>query len=281
MPRACLAGEAIVRLGQNFLADTNLLDAILADAALEPGDVVLEIGAGEGVLTERLLEAAGWVHAIEIDERLADRLGPLEARSENLMITWGDAMRVDLGRLSPAPTAVVANLPYSIATPLILRTIAELPTVARWTTMVQREIAERLRARSGSRTYGAPSVVVQLSCDVRMLRRVDPAVFVPRPRVSSALLQLTRRRPAPAPRTVELIRDSFAHRRKALPRSLQLAAERREREALEAGAPLAQPRPAQLRHRSREILRGIGVPVDARAEMLSPAQHLQLAEALR
>ena len=102
-------------------------------------------------------------------------------------------MRVDLGSLDPAPTAMVANLPYSVATPLILRTIAELPTLGRWTVMVQREIAERLRARPGSRSYGSPSVTVQLSCEVRMLRAVDPAVFNPRPRVDSAVLALRRR----------------------------------------------------------------------------------------
>ena len=110
---------------------------------------------------------------------------------------WGDAMKVDLAALDPAPTAMVANLPYSVATPLLLRTIAELPTIGRWTVMVQREIAERLRARPGIRTYGSPSVLVQLACEVRMLRAVDPAVFKPRPRVESAVLALRRRAQAP------------------------------------------------------------------------------------
>ena len=136
----------MVRLGQNFLADPNLLDAILADAALDPGDVVLEVGGGEGVLTERLAEGGRRVHLIELDERLREHLDPIAARTDGLEITWGDAMRVDLGALQPPPTAMVANLPYSIATPLLLRTIAELPTLRRWTVMVQREIAERLRA---------------------------------------------------------------------------------------------------------------------------------------
>jgi 16S rRNA (adenine1518-N6/adenine1519-N6)-dimethyltransferase len=279
--RGCSVGELIVRLGQNFLADGNLLDAILADAALNPSDVVLEVGGGEGVLTERLLELAAGVHLIEIDERLREHLDPLVERWPTLTLTWADAMRIDLAELEPPPTAMVANLPYSIATPLLLRTIVELPGLRRWTVMVQREIAERLRARPGSRTYGAPSVLTQLACEVRMLRRVDPAVFVPRPRVESAVLALRRRGPAPDPRAWELIRDCFAHRRKAIPRSLELAARRREQEALDAGEPVPRPRPAELRHRARGALRSIGMPEDARAEMLPPPEHLRLADLLR
>lgn len=273
----------MVRLGQNFLADRNLLDAILADAALEPDDVVLEVGGGEGVLTERLAESVQAVHLIELDQGLRPHLEPLEERYECLRIVWADAMKADLAALDPAPTAMVANLPYSIATPLLLRTIAELPTLRRWTVMVQREIAERLRARPGSRAYGSPSVIVQLACDVRMLRSVDPAVFTPRPRVESALLALTRRGGAEQGPTVseaQLIRDSFAHRRKTIPRSLELAGRRREREALDAGAPVPRPRPAELRHRAREELRRLGMPDDARAEMLPPPIHLELARRL-
>lgn len=270
-----------MRLGQNYLADTNLLDAILADAALEAEDVVLEVGGGEGVLTRRLCTAAARVHLIEIDERLREHLDPIEAAEPSLEIVWADAMKVDLQALDPPPTAMVANLPYSIATPLLLRTIEQLPSLRRWTVMVQREIAERLRARPGSRAYGSPSVLVQLSCEVRMLRKVDRAVFVPRPRVDSAVLALRRRGPAPAPRTAQLIRDCFAHRRKAIPRSLELAAKRREEEALEAGEPVPRPRPGELRHRARESLREIGMPEDARAEMLPPSEHQRLAELLQ
>jgi 16S rRNA (adenine1518-N6/adenine1519-N6)-dimethyltransferase len=273
----------MVRLGQNFLADRNLLEAIVADAALEPDDVVLEVGGGEGVLTERLAASASAVHLIELDEGLRPHLEPLEERFAGLRIVWGDAMRTDLTAFEPPPTAMVANLPYSVATPLLLRTIAELPSLRRWTVMVQREIAERLRARPGSRTYGSPSVMVQLSCDVRMLRAVDPAVFTPRPRVDSALLALTRRSAGDGPPSVresELIRDSFAHRRKTIPRSLELAARRREQEALDAGAPVPRPRPAELRHAAREELRRLGMPDDARAEMLPPPVHLALARAL-
>jgi 16S rRNA (adenine1518-N6/adenine1519-N6)-dimethyltransferase len=269
----------LVRLGQNFLADPNLLEAILADAALEPDDVVLEVGGGEGVLSERLAARVGHLHVIELDERLREPLeAALAGAPAEVNLVFADAMRADLGALEPAPTRMVANLPYSVATPLLLRTIAELPTIASWTVMVQREIAERLRARPGSRMYGSPSVTVQLSCDVRMLRAVDPAVFKPRPRVESAVLALRRRAAAPPEPVRELIRDAFAHRRKALPRSLELAAKRREAEAERAGEAAPRPRSAEVRHRCREALGALGLPADARAEMLAPPQHLALAE---
>ena len=119
----------MVRLGQNFLADPNLLDAIVRDAELGPEDVVLEIGPGEGVLTERLAGAAGHVHAVEIDRGLAAALEPV-AGLPNVDLHWGDAVRLDLAGLRPPPTAVVSNLPYSVATPVILRTIEQLPARA-------------------------------------------------------------------------------------------------------------------------------------------------------
>ena len=147
----------------------------------------------------------------------------LAEEAGNVNLVWGDAMRIDLGALLPAPNKLVANLPYSIATPLLLRTIAELPSLTGWLVMVQREIAERLRASPGGREYGSPSVLVQLACEVTLLRTVDPAVFTPRPRVESALLRLRRRGPAAPPAVRELVRDGFAHRRKSLARSLELA----------------------------------------------------------
>jgi 16S rRNA (adenine1518-N6/adenine1519-N6)-dimethyltransferase len=250
----------VVRLGQNFLADPNLLDAIVRDAGLAPGSVVLEIGAGEGVLTRRLAEVAEQVHAIEIDRGLEPALAPLAVRPD-VEVHWGDAMRIDLRELAPPPTAVVANLPYSVATPLILRTVAELPTVSSWTVMVQREIADRLRAGPGSREYGSPSVLVQLACEVRLLRAVDPAVFRPRPRVDSAVLAMRRLGPGADAATRELVRESFAHRRKSLARSIEHS------------------RPGSL-ERTRGALAAIGLPEDARAEALAPEQFAALAERL-
>jgi 16S rRNA (adenine1518-N6/adenine1519-N6)-dimethyltransferase len=251
----------VVRLGQNFLADPNLLDAIVRDAELTPGDVVLEVGAGEGVLTERLAAAAKHVHAVELDRGLEAALAPLAERS-GVELHWGDAMRLDLPGFDPPPSAVVANLPYAIATPLILRTVEELPGVRRWTVMVQREIADRLRAAPGSRTYGSPSVLVQLACEVRLLRTVDPAVFRPRPRVESAILAMRRSGPGADKATRELVRAAFAHRRKSLARSLEHV------------------RPGSL-NAVRAGLRALELPEDARAEALSPVQFAALAESLR
>lgn len=154
----------MVRLGQNFLADPNLLDAIVRDASLSADDVVLEVGAGEGVLTERLAAAARHVHAVELDRGLEGSLAPLAARPD-VDLHWADAMRFDFETLGPPPSAMVANLPYSVATPVLLRTIEALPSLSRWTVMVQREIADRLRAAPGGRTYGSPSVLVQLACE--------------------------------------------------------------------------------------------------------------------
>jgi 16S rRNA (adenine1518-N6/adenine1519-N6)-dimethyltransferase len=251
----------MVRLGQNFLADPNLLDAIVRDAELAPGDVVLEVGAGEGVLSERLAAVAAHLHTVEIDRGLEPALERITALP-NVDLHWGDAMKLDLGGLDPVPSAMVANLPYSVATPLILRTIEQLPSLQRWTVMVQREIADRLRAGPGSRTYGAPSAVAQLACDVELVRPVDPAVFKPRPRVDSAILRLRRTGPGADPETWKLIRAAFAHRRKSLARSLEHAT---------AGS-LA---PA------RAALAELGLPEDARAEALSPEQFAALSAKLR
>jgi 16S rRNA (adenine1518-N6/adenine1519-N6)-dimethyltransferase len=250
----------VVRLGQNFLADPNLLDAIVRDAELEPEDVVLEVGAGEGVLTERLADAAAHVHAVELDGGLAEVLAPLAERPR-VDLHWADAMDIDLAALRPAPTAVVSNLPYSVATPVILRTIGELPSVRRWTVMVQREIADRLRASPGSRAYGAPSVLVQLACEVSLLRTVDPAVFRPRPRVESAILALCRTGPGADAPTRELVRAAFAHRRKALARSLEHV------------------RPGSLVP-ARKALADLGLSENARAEQLSPEEFAALARDL-
>jgi 16S rRNA (adenine1518-N6/adenine1519-N6)-dimethyltransferase len=251
----------VVRLGQNFLADTNLLGAIVREAGVGPQDVVLEVGGGEGVLTSRLAPIAGTVHVIELDRRLEPELRAIAAEHGNVQLHFEDAMKADLAALDPAPTRMVANLPYSIATPLIIRTIAELPAVDAWTLMVQREIADRLRARPWTRAYGSPSVLVQLACEVRMLRTVDRAVFTPRPRVDSALIGLRRTGPAAPPPVAALVRAAFAHRRKSLARSLEHA------------------RPGS-REPAREALVELGLAADARAEQLDPAQFVALAKAL-
>lgn len=251
----------MVRLGQNFLSDPNLLDAIVRDAELRPDDVVLEVGAGEGVLSERLAEVVAHLHSVELDRGLAGALESLASRP-NVSLHWADAMQIDFGALRPVPTAVVSNLPYSVATPVILRTIEQLPSLRSWTVMVQREIADRLRAAPGSRTYGSPSVLAQLACEVRLLRKVDPAVFRPRPRVDSAILALRRTGPGADEATRALVRAAFAHRRKALARSV---------EHVRPGSLVA----------VRAALEQLGLPADARAEALSPDDFAALSAKLR
>ena len=248
------------RLGQNFLADGNLLDAIVRESGVRPDDVALEIGAGAGALSSRLAEASSHLHVIEVDRRLEPGLAFLDRRADT-SLHWGDAMKLDLSTLDPAPGIVVSNLPYSVATGLILRTIEELPDVDRWTVMVQREVAERLAAPPGSRVYGAPSVLAQIAAEVQITRRVPAQVFVPRPRVDSALLRLRRRGPAAPAALRDLVRAAFSHRRKSLPRSLKLAGH-------------VEIEPARL------ALRELGLPEDARAEALTPAEFAALAEKL-
>jgi 16S rRNA (adenine1518-N6/adenine1519-N6)-dimethyltransferase len=248
------------RLGQNFLADPNLLDAIVRESRVGAEDVVLEVGPGEGALSTRLAERVSHLHAIEIDRRLEPELASLSAAT-NVSLHWGDAMKLDLASLEPRPGTVVSNLPYSVATPLILRTIEQLPGVRSWTVMVQRQIADRLAASPGSRLYGAPTVLVRLAAEVEILRRVDRAVFVPRPRVDSALLALRRTGPAAPAHLRALVRDAFAHRRKSLPRSLELC------------------RPGRL-DAAREALRELGLAEDARAETLSPEDFTNLTAKL-
>jgi len=252
-------------LGQNFLIDSNLLDVIGRAAELEAADVVLEVGGGLGVLSEYLAERAGHVHVVELDRRLEPALRDALDPHPNASLHLGDAVKLDLAALDPAPTKVVANLPYGVAASVILRTVELLPQVTRWVAMVQREVGERFAARPGTSAYGVPSVLAQLACDVRVLRPVSRRVFVPVPNVDSVLLGLTRAGPAPDPGLRRLVQQGFAHRRKALARSLSLA----------PGAA------GDVRERARAALEAIGRPADARAESLSPSEWRELFERLR
>jgi 16S rRNA (adenine1518-N6/adenine1519-N6)-dimethyltransferase len=254
-------------LGQNFLIDRNILDVIERLAELSADDVVLEIGGGLGVLSARLAARAGWLHVVEVDERLLGDLRGALAQHSNVTLHGVDALSLDLPALAPAPSKVVANLPYSIAATVILRTIEELAGVRHWIVMVQREVGERLAAAPGSSAYGVPSVLAQLACDVKVLRPVSRTVFRPVPNVDSVLLGLTRR---PGCVVVDaplrsLVHDAFAHRRKALAGSLALASDA----------------PPGIRAHAREALVDMGLPADARAERLSPEQFGELAAKLR
>jgi 16S rRNA (adenine1518-N6/adenine1519-N6)-dimethyltransferase len=241
-------------LGQNFLIDSNLLDVIARAAELDEADVVLEVGGGLGVLSEYLAERVAHVHVVELDRTLEPALRDALDPHPNATLHLADAVRLDLAALDPPPTKVVANLPYGVAATVILRTVTELPHVTTWVAMVQKEVGERFAARAGTSAYGVPSVLAQLSCDVRVLRPVSRRVFHPVPNVDSVLVGLTRRGPAPEPALRALVQHGFAHRRKALARSLSLA-------------PGAAP---GIRERARAALEAIGRPADARAEQLEP-----------
>jgi len=252
-------------LGQNFLIDSNLLDVIGRAAELQAGDVVLEVGGGLGVLSEYLAARAGQVHVVELDRRLEPALRDALDPHPNASLHFGDAVRLDLAALDPQPTKVVANLPYGVAATVILRTVELLPEVTRWVAMVQREVGERFAAGPGTGAYGVPSVLAQLACDVRVLRPVSRRVFHPVPNVDSVLVGLTRTGPAPDPELRRLVQQGFAHRRKALARSLSHA----------PGAA------ADVRERARTALEAIGKPADARAESLGPSEWRRLFERLR
>ncbi len=253
-----------MRLGQNFLLDRNILDVIERLAELDAGDRVLEIGGGLGVLSERLAARVAHLHVLEIDERLEPELRATLAPFDNVSVHIADALELDLGALRPAPTKVVANLPYSIAPTAILRTIEDLGEVRSWVVMVQREVGERLAAAVGTPAYGIPSVLAQLACEVRVLRAVGRGVFRPVPNVDSVLIGLRRRRGAADPELRRLVRESFAHRRKALAGSLALA-----------------PDPApDIRARVRDALVALGHPADERAERLAPEEFRELQRRL-
>ena len=251
-------------LGQNFLIDSNILDVIGRAAELAAEDVVLEVGGGLGVLSEYLAERTRFVHVVELDRRLEAPLRDALDPHPNTELHLADALELDLRALDPQPTKVVANLPYGVATTVILRTIEELPTVTTWVAMVQREVGERLAARPATPAYGVPSVLAQLACDVRVIRSVSRNVFHPVPNVDSVLVRLTRHGPAASPRLRALVQAGFAHRRKALARSLALA----------RGA-----RP-ELREAVRQALVEMGFPPDARAETLPPEAWRELDERL-
>ncbi|MBF6618978.1 MAG: ribosomal RNA small subunit methyltransferase A [Patulibacter sp.] len=263
-------------LGQNFLVDDNILDVIVRLAELRPDDVALEVGGGLGVLSEHLASRVAGLHVVELDRQLEDplreALGPWldgsaagdgEGAAGRVQLHMGDAVKLDLSTLDPAPTVMVSNLPYSVGATVILQTVANLPHVERWVAMVQREVGERFAATPGTKAYGAPSALAQLSCDVRVLRAVSRRVFWPVPNVDSVLVGLKRVRP-PAPAAVRrFVNEAFLHRRKALARSVSLA----------PGAPRAR------RDAIRTALEALDLPLDVRAERVPALSFVDLVRA--
>jgi 16S rRNA (adenine1518-N6/adenine1519-N6)-dimethyltransferase len=223
-----LAAELGIRptktLGQNFVHDPNTVRRIVRAAGLAPDDVVLEVGPGLGSLTLALLPEVRLVHAVEIDPVLAGRLPRTAAErapghADRLIVHHRDALRLTADELAEAPTALVANLPYNIAVPVVLYLLAELPSLRRGLVMVQQEVADRLTAAPGSRTYGIPTAKLAWYADARPAGRVPASVFWPVPNVESGLVAFDRR-PEPTgadrARTFEVVDAAFAQRRKML-----------------------------------------------------------------
>ena len=244
-------------LGQHFLVDENILRVIERLAELEPSDVVLEIGPGLGVLTRFLAERVAHVHAAEVDRRLEEHLAGIERTT----VHWGDALRLDVGRLDPPPRKLVANLPYNVATPIIAESLA-LEQLDLWCVMVQREVADRFFGKPSTKAYGAVSVLVQLAAERTGFHPVSREVFRPKPNVQSALVAFRRIGSGASPAVRRVVTASFAHRRKTLANSLALAG-------------------IVSRERAVEALDAIGRAAGVRAEALEPAEFVALEEALR
>jgi 16S rRNA (adenine1518-N6/adenine1519-N6)-dimethyltransferase len=264
-------------LGQNFLIDSNILGVIERAAELQDGDVALEIGGGLGVLSEHLAERTAHTHVVEVDASLEPALrDALAPYADKTTLHVADALDLDLASLDPAPTKVVANLPYGIAATVILRTVFELPSVTRWVAMVQKEVGERFAARAGTSAYGVPSVLAQLACEVKVHRAVSRTVFHPVPNVDSVLVVLERTGDAPPPALRRLVQGAFAHRRKALARSLEISA--KDPRWRDSAPKSLQPHAGdkELRDRARAALAELGLPEDARAERLTPEQFRAL-----
>jgi 16S rRNA (adenine1518-N6/adenine1519-N6)-dimethyltransferase len=266
-------------LGQNFLIDPNILDVIERMAALDHEDVVLEVGPGLGVLTGRLLDRCGTVHCVEVDSGLAAHLEKEFGSRDGFRLHIEDAVKADLGSLVPLPDKFVSNLPYNVATPLVLNSLENLPSVKHWCLMLQKEIADRFFAEPGSSNYGGPSVMMQLLTERIEVRHVSGTVFYPQPRVKSSLLAFRR---IDDPGIVannfgevkSVIYSAFSHRRKTLVNSLA-----------EAGSDsypdfLGRMPSAERKQAITAALVQIGLDTNIRAQDLTPGQHQRLAAIL-
>jgi 16S rRNA (adenine1518-N6/adenine1519-N6)-dimethyltransferase len=241
-------------LGQHFLVDENILGVIGRLAELEESDVVLEIGPGLGVLTTFLADRVQQVYAVELDASLGPELLERVAGRPNVELRFGDALRLDLRETAPGAGKLVANLPYNVATPLIVESLDGLPGVELWCVMVQREVADRFFAAPSTKAYGAVSVLIQLVAERTGFHPVSRNVFRPRPNVESAVVAFRRTGlPDDFAHVKRIVEAAFAHRRKKLANSLELS-----------GVDTTRAR----------------IP-DVRAEELTPAELLELARELR
>jgi len=256
------------RRGQNFVIDPNTVRRIVRAAAVTSDDVVLEVGPGLGSLTLALLPAVAGVVAVEIDPLLAAQLPLTVAEraptlADQLRVVLADALTVGAADLpGPAPTALVANLPYNVSVPVLLHLLQTLPSLRRVLVMVQAEVADRLAAGPGSKVYGVPSAKARWYGDVRRAGSVGPSVFWPVPNVDSGLVALTRHEPpqtsADRAEVFAVIDAAFATRRKTMRAGL----------ASWAGSPAA----------AEQALRAAGVDPSARGEQLDVAAFARIAE---
>jgi 16S rRNA (adenine1518-N6/adenine1519-N6)-dimethyltransferase len=273
--------EAKSKLGQNFLIDLNLLGLIVRTAELTSEDAVLEVGTGTGSLTAQLADFAGGVCTVEIDTNLAPIAREVIGARDNVRFVFGDCL-ANKNELNPEMLTawdelysarnctrrkLVANLPYVIATPLISNLLISRADIERMVVMVQWEIAERLRARAGTKDYNALSVLVQSVADVETVRKVLPTNFYPRPKVDSAIVLI---RPNAAKRAMvgdvpkfrAFLRDLYVHRRKNLRQALSGWPQGRKDKA-EVDAKLAE----------------LGIDGTLRSETLDVEQHIRLCAA--
>jgi 16S rRNA (adenine1518-N6/adenine1519-N6)-dimethyltransferase len=250
-------------LGQHFLVDDNILGVIERLAELDGSDVVLEIGPGLGVLTRYLADRVTHVVAVELDRGLESHLRDALAPRTNVELHFGDALAFDLAALAPDATKLVSNLPYNIATPLIVESLDGQPNVRHWCVMVQREVADRLFARASTKAYGAVSVLVRLAAERTGFHPVSRTVFRPRPNVDSALVAFRRTElPLGFSAVKRVVQAAFAHRRKTLPNSLALSG-------------------VATRDAAEQALSTLGRGAATRAEQLEPGEFVALVAALR
>jgi 16S rRNA (adenine1518-N6/adenine1519-N6)-dimethyltransferase len=245
------------RLGQHFLADPNT--ARIVARGVEGADVVLEVGPGRGALTTVLAERARLVHAVELDLDVFPALQAALDGHRNVLVHEGDALTFDYGSLAPQPNKLVANLPYNVASRLVLRLLEEAGFLKELRFMVQLEVARRMAAERRTKDYGAYAVLVQLLAGVRVAHKISPRVFDPPPRVWSAIVAMKRReKPEDYGRVKELVLAAFKNRRKRLVNNL----------------------PEALRGEASEALRSLGYGSDARAEELVPEGFVALSRLL-
>ena len=246
------------RLGQHFLTDPNTARVVARGVARD--DIVLEIGPGRGALTTFLAAQAKLVHAVELDPDVLPALREALEPYRNVLVHEGDALTFDYRTLDPQPNKLVANLPYNVASPLVLRLLEEADFLTELRFMVQLEVAQRMAAVRRTKDYGAYAVLVQLLAVVRVEHRVSPRVFDPPPRVWSAIVAMERRGTGceDYERTKELVLAAFKSRRKRLVNNL----------------------PEELREKAPEALRALGYGRDARAEELRPQDFVSLSRLL-